>query len=137
MRVARVTIACRYEAGAPLHREHYLPRHLPLAVGTSMRHATITTCHCDCPVPGSTPPPYVCLCVVEFESPAAMDDFRGFFATGHPESERMIADEQNYTTSAPQFMAGIAERRMVAGAGGHAMSVQPTIPAEQRPWRKD
>ncbi len=78
----------------------------------------------------------MCLCVVEFESLAAMNDIRGFFATGHPESERMIADEPNYTTIVPQFMAGIAERRMVVGAGGHAMSVQPKIPAEQKPWRK-
>ncbi|MCC7413744.1 MAG: hypothetical protein IT495_19175 [Gammaproteobacteria bacterium] len=103
----RVSIIYRARAGARFDWAYYLERHLPLAVGVSMRHASITACDVDRPL-ADIAAPHVCICVVHFADVAAMDAFRGFFHTGHPESHRILADEPNYTTIEPVFVAGAA-----------------------------
>lgn len=132
MSLARVTIAYPNAPGAPFRWEHYVPKHLPLAVGTSMRHAQVTGCHCDRPAPDAAGQPYACLCIVEFASPAAMDDFRAFFATGHPETARILADEPNYTTITPLFMAGLAELSVADDRSPAACRVRLLFPTGGR-----
>lgn len=103
----RVTILYPASPKARFDFDYYVPNHLPLAVGTSLRHAAITCCDADRPVsPGS---PYACICVVGFASRGAMDDFRHFFASGHPETRRILNDEPNYTNITPLFVAGMAQ----------------------------
>ncbi len=103
----RVTILYPAKPGARFDFGYYVPNHLPLAVGTSLRHAAIT--YCDASRPVMPDSPYTCICTVGFESVAAMDDFRHFFASGHPETARILSDEPNYTNITPLFVAGMSD----------------------------
>jgi hypothetical protein len=102
----RVTILYPAQPDARFDFGYYVPNHLPLAVGTSLRHAAITYCDADRPV--NPDPPHRCLCVVGFASPVEMDRFRNFVATAHPDTARILADEPNYTDIRPLFVAGMA-----------------------------
>ena len=108
----RVTILYPARAGARFDFGYYLPNHLPLAVGTSLRHAAITWCDASRPI--ISDPPFACICTVGFDSVEAMDNFRQFFATGHPETARILNDEPNYTDITPLFVAGMAHGDAVA-----------------------
>ncbi len=103
----RVSILYPGKPGARFDFGYYVPNHLPLAVGTSLRHAAIT--YCDASRPVMPDSPYACICTVGFESVAAMDDFRHFFASGHPETARILSDEPNYTDITPLFVAGTSD----------------------------
>jgi uncharacterized protein (TIGR02118 family) len=121
----RVTIL--YPAGPGAHFDfgYYVPNHLPLAVGTSLRHAAITWCDASRPITPDTP--YACICTVGFDSVEAMDNFRHFFASGHPETARILDDEPNYTNITPLFVAGMAHGEVVArpapGTSGYRMQL--------------
>ena len=81
---------------------YYVDRHLPLAVGTSMRHSAVT--HCDCDRPLDPASDVTAVCIVHFRDRDAVEDFSTFFGTGHPESLDIVADEPNYTDITPRFM---------------------------------
>ena len=99
----RVNIIYATDRGEAFDWDHYMARHLPLAVGTSMRHAGILSCDVDRPW-SSSPSKVVCICTVYFDSEESLAQFCTFFATGHPESQTVIADQPNYTTIAPCFV---------------------------------
>ena len=103
---SRVTILYPARTGVRFDFGYYVPSHLPLAVGTSLRHAAIIGCDASRPI--NTDTPYACICTVEFEAPEAMDGFRHFFTSGHPETARILHDEPNYTDITPLFVAGLA-----------------------------
>ena len=107
----RVTILYPGKPGARFNFGYYVPNHLPLAVGTSLRHAAITCCDASRPV--VTDSPYACICTVGLDSVEAMDNFRHFFASGHPETARILSDEPNYTDITPLFVAGMARGEAV------------------------
>lgn len=129
METARVSILYPSRPGARFDFGYYVPNHLPLAVGTSMHHAAITACDASEPVHGDCA--FACICTVTFASEPAMDDFRHFFASGHPETARILADEPNYTDITPLFVAGRARADATAapapGRSGHR--VQLVMPA--------
>ena len=103
----RVTILYPARSGGRFDFGYYVPNHLPLAVGTSLRHSAITYCDASRPIlPDS---PYACICTVGFESVEAMDNFRHFFASGHAETARILSDEPNYTNITPLFVAGMTQ----------------------------
>lgn len=107
---------------------YYLANHLPLAVGTSMRHSDITYCDCDKPVdPGRSP--VACICVVHFANRLALERFCAFFANSHPESRDIIADEPNYTTITPRFIACATTAGTVPTAA-RAYRVRIALPAD-------
>lgn len=121
----RVTILYPARAGARFDFGYYVPNHLPLAVGTSLRHARIILCDASRPIlPGAD---YACICTVGFDSVAAMDAFRHFFASGHPETARILNDEPNYTDITPLFVAGVvhgdAVSRPAPGTPGYRMQL--------------
>lgn len=111
---ARVTILYPAASGARFDFGYYVPNHLPLAVGTSLRHAAITGCDASRPLHDDSA--FACICTVTFPAVAAMHDFRHFFATGHPDTTRIFADEPNYTDITPRFVAGV-----VHGPGAPAL----------------
>ena len=100
----RVTIVYPSTPGAPFDWAHYMARHLPLAVGTSRRHTNLIFCDVDRPL-GGLDSPVTCICVVHFDSAASLEAFIGFFATGHPESQEILADQPHYTTIDATFVA--------------------------------
>lgn len=102
----RITIIYPATPGTPFNWDHYMNKHLPLAVGTSQRHSDLNYCDVDKPLQVGDDTPTVCICVVHFATAEGMAAFRRFFATGHPESQAIIADEQNFTTIQPLFIAG-------------------------------
>ena len=125
----RVTILYPARAGARFDFGYYVPNHLPLAVGTSLRHAAITWCDASRPITADAP--YACICTVGFDSVAAMDNFRDFFASGHPETARIMGDEPNYTNITPLFVAGMARGDAAArpAPGTLGYRVQMIFPA--------
>lgn len=132
MPTARVSILYPARPGARFDFGYYVPNHLPLAVGTSLRHAAIVACDASAPVHEDCA--YVCLCTVTLASAAAMDDFRNFFARGHPETARILADEPNYTDITPLFVAGLARADSAAAPapGDTGYRLQLVIPAGNR-----
>lgn len=112
----RVSIVYEQLPGAAFDAEYYMNRHLPLAVGTSLRHSRILDCDVDFPMdlPGD-PPPAVCICNLYFEDQQQMQRFRDLFASGHPDTGPVRADEPNYTTIAPSFNAGQYHGQYSAG----------------------
>lgn len=105
MELPRVSILYPARPGARFDFDYYVPRHLPLAVGTSLRHADIVACDASRPIHDDSP--YAGICTVTFAAAGAMADFRHFFASGHPETARIGADEPNYTDITPMFVAGV------------------------------
>lgn len=106
MKTMNYRIAIVYPS-APAMRfdwDYYLANHLPLAVGTSMRHSDITHCDCDKPVDPARSP-VACICVVHFANRVALERFCAFFANSHRESGAILADEPNYTAITPRFIA--------------------------------
>jgi len=87
----RVFILYRQEPGARFEWGHYLERYQPLA----------------------------CICVLYFADAEAMQRFRHLFASGHEETAAVLADEPNYTSIQPRFMAA-AYQRMHPGLDGPA-----------------
>lgn len=109
----RITIIYRGESDARFDWEHYINKHLPLAVGTSRRYSSLNKCDMDKPLDFSGQGffnPHVCICVVYFADEQGMSDFRQFFATEHPDSLEIIKDEPNYTEIMPDFVASHYER---------------------------
>ncbi len=121
----RVTILYPARTGARFDFGYYMPNHLPLAVGTSMRHGIITGCDASRPITADSP--YACICTVVFDAVEAMDRFRHFFASGHPETARILNDEPNYTDITPLFVAGLARgdaaSRLAPEAIGYRMQL--------------
>jgi len=111
--VNRISITYPATPGASFDWDYYMNRHLPLAVGTSMRHSGLNYCDADRPV--SADPPHVCVCLVHFDSAQTMRDFCVFFAEGHPESQKIGEDEKNYTSIEPGMTAGECIRRELLG----------------------
>jgi len=98
----RASIFYPAEAGASFDWDYYMNRHLPLAVGTSMRHSGIIACDADRPFQMSgNYAPHAAVCLVYFDGAQSMANFRSFFDTGHPDSADIGNDEHNYTTIAP------------------------------------
>lgn len=100
----RVTIVYPATPGAPFDWEHYMARHLPLAIGTSRRHAKLIFSDVDRPLRGLDSP-VTCICVVHFDSEASLEAFIEFFATAHPESREILEDQPHYTTLDAVFVA--------------------------------
>lgn len=111
----RITITYPSTAGAPFDWDYYMNNHLPLAVGTSMRHSGLNFSDADRPVNKETPDDAVCM--VHFDSEDSMRNFCNFFIEGHPDSEKIGADEINYTTIPPGMTAGECEGSAQSGAG--------------------
>src|SRR5579871_3607441 len=82
---------------------YYLDRHLPLAVGTSMRHTEVVGCDVARPVAGMASD-FACICTVHFPHENALQKFIALF-TGHPDRDAVIADQVNYTDLEPIFLA--------------------------------
>ena len=95
----RITITYPTTEGAGFDWTYYMNNHLPLAVGTSMRHSDLNFCDADRPLNSETP--HAAVCMVHFDSANGMRDFCDFFVKGHPDSEKIGADEINYTTIKP------------------------------------
>ena len=95
----RITITYPTTEGARFDWTYYMNNHLPLAVGTSMRHSGLNFCDADRPI--NTSSPHAAVCMVHFDSKKSMRDFCDFFVNGHPDSETIGADEINYTTIKP------------------------------------
>lgn len=88
--------------------------HLPLVIGTSMRHSDINQCDVDRPVAHHDKNiPHACISLVYFDSEESMIEFRRFFTTRHPEAMAIRNDEQNYTTISPMFVAAKVERSVI------------------------
>lgn len=113
----RIAIVYPSTGAARFDWDYYLAHHLPLAVGTSMRHSDITYCDCDRPLDPARSP-LACICVVYFASRDALERFCTFFAESHPESADIIADEPNYTAITPRFIACATTASPVAAATG-------------------
>jgi len=104
----RISITYAATPGAPFHWDYYMNNHLPLAVGTSMRHSGLNFCDADKALNNDAP--HVCVCMVHFDNENTMIDFCNFFVKGHPESEKIGNDEKNYTTIPPNMVAGECEK---------------------------
>lgn len=107
----RISITYPSAPGASFDWDYYMTRHLPLAVGTSMRHSGLNFCDADRPLNDNTP--HACVCMVHFDNEASMNSFCNIFVSGHPDSEKIGEDEINYTTINPGMTAGEYE---VSGA---------------------
>lgn len=103
----RVSIPYPVQSDGRFDWDYYMNKHLPLAVGTSMRHSGVTFCDADKPVDESTP--FACVCMVHFDSAASMSGFCNFFAVGHPDSKSIENDEHNYTNIPPDFVTSESE----------------------------
>jgi hypothetical protein len=103
----RISITYSARLGGPFNWEYYISNHLPLAVGTSMRHSGLNFCDADKALNEDSP--YVCVCMVHFDSEDSMINFCNFFVKEHPESERIDNDEKNYTTIPPNMVAAECE----------------------------
>ncbi len=99
----RMVIIYPAQRGARFDWDYYLERHLPLAVGTSHRHAAITYCDCDRPLDAAAP--VACICNVSFADREALGKFCEFFAAAHEDAATIVADEPSYTTIKPLFVA--------------------------------
>ena len=104
----RISITYSAKPGGPFNWEYYMSNHLPLAVGTSMRHSGLNFCDADRPLNENSP--HVCVCMVHFDSEDSMINFCNFFVKEHPESERIDNDEKNYTTIPPNMVAAECEQ---------------------------
>ncbi|NNM00210.1 MAG: hypothetical protein HKO62_05630 [Gammaproteobacteria bacterium] len=100
----RVTIVYPSTPGEAFDWEHYMARHLPLAIGTSRRHTNLVFSDVDRPLSGLDSP-VTCICVVHFDSEASLEAFIEFFATEHPESREILADQPYYTAIDAIFIA--------------------------------
>ena len=98
----RISITYENIPGAPFNWDYYMNNHLPLAVGTSMRHSGLNFCDADRPLNNDSP--HTCVCMVHFDSEQSMDNFCNFFVTEHPESKKIGMDEINYTTIPPEMV---------------------------------
>ena len=103
----RISITYKNEAGAPFNWDYYMNNHLPLAVGTSMRHSGLHYCDVDKPLNQNSP--HTCVCMVHFDTHESVTNFCNFFVKGHPESEKINEDEINYTTIEPNMVVGECE----------------------------
>lgn len=117
----RISITYPATAGATFDWNYYMNNHLPLAVGTSMRHSSLNFCDADRPINPVTP--HAAVCMVHFESESGMQDFCDFFAEGHPDSEKIGADEINYTTIKPGMTAGECELSGEPRDSGHRLKI--------------
>jgi hypothetical protein len=120
----RVNIIYPGGPGARFDWEHYLKRHLPLAVGTSMRHSAVAGCDVDRPLASQPESPHRCVCVVRFDGGMGMEQFRGFFVSGHSDTQAIIEDELHYTDIHPRFVCAVANRQ--------GSSDKPAVPAGYR-----
>lgn len=127
----RIAIVYRAAGGVRFDWDYYLAHHLPLAVGTSMRHSDITHCDCDRPVAPARSP-VACICVVHFANHPALERFCALFATAHPESRAIIADEPNYTSITPRFIACATTAPAVPSVP-HAYRVRMLVPGTELP----
>ena len=129
----RMTIVYPSASAARFDWDYYLRNHLPLAVGTSMRHCDITYCDCDKPV-APAQSPVACICVVHFADREALERFCTFFATSHAEAGDIIADEPNYTSITPYFVACATRKHSgITHAGGYRVRIMlpGTVPTAQ------
>ncbi len=108
--VYRVNIVYPGGESARFDWKHYLERHLPLAVGTSMRHTTVTGCDIDRPIATVPEPPYRCICTVYFDGGVSMERFRRLFTSGHPDTRAIKEDEPSYTDVHSRFVCAVAYR---------------------------
>ena len=119
----RMTIVYPSAPAARFDWDYYVRNHLPLAVGTSMRHSDITFCDCDKPV-AAAQSPVACICVVHFADRKALERFCTFFATSHAEAGDIIADEPNYTSITPYFVASATGKQTgTAGVDGYRVRI--------------
>lgn len=98
----RVSIPYPSQTDGRFNWDYYMNNHLPLAVGTSMRHCEIN--YCDADRPETTDSPFACICMVHFETEDDQKKFCGFFAEGHPDAGTIGNDEINYTNIEPGFV---------------------------------
>ena len=98
----RVSIPYPTQSDGQFDWDYYMTRHLPLAVGTSMRHSGINFCDADQPLTQNDP--FTCVCMVHFDSEKSMSGFCNFFAEGHADADTISADEHNYTNIPPDFV---------------------------------
>ncbi|MFT5131593.1 MAG: hypothetical protein ACI9SC_000052 [Gammaproteobacteria bacterium] len=124
----RISITYATTPGASFNWEYYMNNHLPLAVGTSMRHSGLNFCDADKAVNDEAP--HVCVCMVHFDSEDSMINFCNFFVKAHPESEKIDNDEKNYTTIPPNMVAGECERFDLAAVGDACYRVKLFFPFE-------
>ncbi|NKB36143.1 MAG: EthD family reductase [Gammaproteobacteria bacterium] len=117
----RITITYRNEPGATFNWDYYMKNHLPLAVGTSMRHSGLNFCDADKPVNDDAP--YKCVCMVHFDSEQSMRNFCDFFLTEHPESKKIDNDENNYTNVAPEMVVSQCETDNEANKGNYRLKL--------------
>ncbi len=103
----RISITYRSDPAATFNWDYYMNNHLPLAVGTSMRHSGLNFCDADKPL--NEDALYECVCMVHFDSQQSSRNFCDFFLTQHPESEKIDNDEKNYTNVAPQMVVSRCE----------------------------
>jgi hypothetical protein len=114
----RFVIVYRAGSDPSFDWNYYMQQHLPLAVGTSLKHAAVTACDADRPlsdVPADRRGPFVAICEVYFKDHGAREDFRELFS-GHADAQTVIADETNYTRSKPDFI-GCDAKPIVTGGG--------------------
>ena len=114
----RISITYENVARAPFNWDYYMNNHLPLAVGTSMRHSGLNFCDADKPMNDDSP--NTCVCMVHFDNAQSMVDFCNFFVKGHPESKRIDNDEKNYTTIAPNMVAAEYQKFDLVNKGARA-----------------
>lgn len=99
----RTTPDCRFDWA------YYRNNHLPLALGTTLRHFKVVRCDLDRPLASAAgEPEYQCICTVYFESGGELAGFMAFFGEGGAEARAIMADEPNYSDITPLFMPGQA-----------------------------
>ena len=128
----RISITYENIAGAPFDWDYYMNKHLPLAVGTSMRHSGLNFCDADRPLNDNAP--NTCVCMVHFDSEQSMDNFCNFFVDEHPESKNIDNDEINYTTIPPQMVTATFSTTSYAdgaGTNSHRLKLFFPVPDAQ------
>ncbi len=109
----RATILYRTKPDCRFDWTYYRNNHLPLALGTTLRHFKAVRCDLDRPLAdtpstGAGEPEYQCICTVYFESGEELAGFMAFFGEGGEEAQAILADEPNYSDITPLFMPGQA-----------------------------
>jgi uncharacterized protein (TIGR02118 family) len=107
----------------------YLRGHLPLAVGTSMRHSGVLKCDCDRPVPGDTGP-FVAACIVSFDTHASLARFQQFLSSASEDTKRIEADMPNYTNLEPLFHAAEVQSLSGSDPGTEGYRIRVYYPAK-------
>lgn len=106
----RASIIYPSRSGSRFDWGYYVDHHLPLAVGTCLRHVAVHGCEAERPLDAAPAPAHRCVCVVRFGSGRAMQRFRILFADGHPDTEPVLRDEPHYTDIRPTFVCATAVR---------------------------